>query len=43
MNNVSTDMDYQDTIRGCAWSVPVYLIYEHLIAAGYGTRLTPTT
>lgn len=32
-----------DPIRGCAWSVPVYLIYEHLIAAGHGTRLTPAT
>lgn len=32
-----------DPIRGCSWSVPAYLIYEHLIAAGHGTRLTPTT
>lgn len=32
-----------DPIRGCAWSVPAYLIYEHLIAAGHGTRLTPAT
>lgn len=32
-----------DPIRGCTWSVPVYLIYEHLIAAGHGTRLTPAT
>lgn len=32
-----------DPIRGCSWSVPVYLIYEHLIAAGHGTRLTPAT
>ena len=32
-----------DPIRGCTWSVPVYLIYEHLIAAGHGTRLPPAT
>ena len=32
-----------DPIRGCSWSVPAYLIYEHLIAAGHGTRLTPAT
>ena len=32
-----------DPIRGCSWSVPVHLIYEHLIAAGHGTRLTPAT
>jgi hypothetical protein len=32
-----------DPIRGCTWSVPVYLIYEHLISAGHGTRLTPAT
>ena len=32
-----------DPVRGCAWSVPVYLIYEHLIAAGHGKRITPAT
>ena len=32
-----------DPIRGCTWSVPVCLIYEHLIAAGHGTRITPAT
>lgn len=32
-----------DPIRRCAWSVPVYLIYEHLIAAGHGTLITPAT
>ncbi|CAI8790512.1 hypothetical protein [Pseudomonas sp. IT-P218] len=32
-----------DPIRGCTWSLPAYLIYEHLIAAGRGTRLTPAT
>ncbi|NBA97951.1 hypothetical protein [Pseudomonas sp. R5(2019)] len=32
-----------DPVRGCAWSVPVHLIYEHLIAAGHGTRITPAT
>ena len=32
-----------DPVRGCAWSVHVHLIYEHLIAAGHGTRLTPAT
>jgi hypothetical protein len=32
-----------DPIRGCSWSVHAYLIYEHLIAAGLGTRLTPAT
>lgn len=28
-----------DPVRGCAWSVPVYLIYEHLISAGRATRV----
>lgn len=32
-----------DPIRGCSWSVPAYLIYEHLIAAGHGRRVTPAT
>ena len=32
-----------DPIRGCTWSVPAYLIYEHLIAAGHGRRITPAT
>jgi hypothetical protein len=32
-----------DPVRGCTWSIPVHLVYEHLIAAGYGTRLTPAT
>jgi hypothetical protein len=32
-----------DPVRGCAWSVPVYLIYEHLISAGRATRVTPAT
>lgn len=43
--NYSTDtvVVIKDPIRGCCWSVPVYLIYEHLIAAGRGTRLTPAT
>lgn len=32
-----------DPVRGCTWSVPVYLIYEHLISAGHGKRITPAT
>lgn len=32
-----------DPIRGCTWSVPVHLIYEHLIATGHGTRIPPAT
>lgn len=32
-----------DPIRGIAWSVPAYLIYEYLIAAGHGTCITPAT
>ncbi|NNA16825.1 hypothetical protein HBN82_13265 [Pseudomonas lundensis] len=32
-----------DPIRGCTWSVPVYQIYEHLIAAGHGTRIPHAT
>ncbi|WP_122219228.1 hypothetical protein [Pseudomonas syringae group genomosp. 7] len=32
-----------DPVRGLAWSVPVYLIYEHLIAAGHGKLVTPST
>lgn len=32
-----------DPVRGCTWSVPVHLIYEHLIAAGRATRITPAT
>ncbi|MCT8963555.1 hypothetical protein K6106_17965 [Pseudomonas fluorescens] len=32
-----------DPVRGCSWSVPVYLIYEHLISAGRATRVTPAT
>lgn len=32
-----------DPVRGCTWSVPVYLIYEHLIAAGHGTRIPSAT
>lgn len=32
-----------DPIRGCSWSVPAYLIYEHLIAAGHGRRINPAT
>ncbi|MCK1793107.1 hypothetical protein [Pseudomonas violetae] len=32
-----------DPVRGCSWSVHAYLIYEHLIAVGHGTRLTPAT
>jgi hypothetical protein len=32
-----------DPVRGCTWSVTVDLIYEHLISAGHGKRLTPAT
>lgn len=32
-----------DPVRGCTWSVPVHLIYEHLISAGRATRITPAT
>ncbi|MBI6732282.1 hypothetical protein QCD83_26795 [Pseudomonas savastanoi pv. phaseolicola] len=32
-----------DPIRGLAWSVPVHLIYEHLIAAGHGKPFFPAT
>jgi len=32
-----------DPVRGCAWSVPVHLIYEHLISAGRATRITSAT
>ncbi|WP_268799048.1 hypothetical protein [Pseudomonas huanghezhanensis] len=32
-----------DPVRGCTWSVPVYLIYEHLISAGHGKRITPAS
>jgi environmental stress-induced protein Ves len=32
-----------DPVRGCTWSVPVHLIYEHLIAAGRATRITSAT
>lgn len=28
-----------DPVRGLAWSVPVHLIYEHLISAGRATRV----
>lgn len=32
-----------DPVRGCAWSVPVNLIYEYLISTGRATRVTPAT
>ncbi|AVI87358.1 hypothetical protein BTW15_19155 [Pseudomonas syringae pv. tomato] len=32
-----------DPVRGLAWSVPVHLIYEHLIAAGHGKPVSPAT
>jgi len=32
-----------DPVRGLAWSVPVHLIYEHLIVAGHGKPVSPAT
>ncbi|WP_122587136.1 hypothetical protein [Pseudomonas viridiflava] len=41
--SIETKVVITDPVRGLAWSVPVDLIYERLIAAGHGKLVTPST